>query len=58
MMIEVITARCPQNHPCPAVHRCPVDAIVQNGYAAPSVDSDKCTDCGQCTYMCRAFTEQ
>ena len=52
MAIEVKIARCPQNHPCPAVRVCPVGALVQKGYEAPVVDKKKCIDCGKCSAFC------
>jgi len=48
----VIAARCPQNHPCPAIRRCPTDAIVQEGYKAPKVIAEKCISCGKCIQIC------
>ena len=54
-MVHVIDALCPQNHPCPVANLCPVEAISQNGYAAPEVDDDLCTECGLCTSYCPAF---
>lgn len=44
--------RCPQNHPCPAIKVCPVGALTQNGYAAPTVDNEKCIKCGKCARYC------
>ena len=52
MAINVNEKRCPQNHPCPAVRVCPVNAIAQVGFAAPSVDQDVCVDCGKCIRYC------
>lgn len=52
MSINVELARCPQNHPCPAVRVCPVGALSQEGFAAPKVDDEKCTDCGACVKFC------
>ncbi|MBN1156964.1 4Fe-4S ferredoxin [Candidatus Woesearchaeota archaeon] len=40
-MIKVIAERCPEDHLCPAIKMCPVKAIYQNGFNAPSVDNDK-----------------
>ncbi|MDF1564020.1 MAG: 4Fe-4S ferredoxin [Deltaproteobacteria bacterium] len=54
-MIEVIAHYCPQNHPCPVVRLCPVDAIEQEGNSAPKVDQESCIDCCACTNACRAF---
>ena len=52
MAITVVTQRCPQNHPCPAVRVCPVNALKQQGNAAPEVAQDICTDCGKCVRSC------
>jgi ferredoxin len=52
MPVTVINSRCPQNHPCPAVRRCAVGALTQNGFNAPVVDNSKCIDCGKCTSFC------
>jgi ferredoxin len=52
MAITVIKNRCPQNHPCPSIRVCPVGALQQNGFDAPTVDESKCTNCGKCTRSC------
>ncbi len=52
MNITVEPRRCPQNHPCPVVRICPVNAISQNGFAAPTIDKSKCTNCGKCVRFC------
>lgn len=52
MRLDINEARCPQNHRCPAVAVCPVGALKQNGYAAPTVDEVICTKCGKCTKRC------
>ena len=52
MNISVIKNRCPQNHPCPSIRVCPVGALVQNGYNAPTVDNDKCIGCEVCVKYC------
>ena len=44
--------RCPENHLCPSIRVCPVGALKQNGYAAPTVDESKCTKCGKCVRYC------
>jgi Fe-S-cluster-containing hydrogenase component 2 len=44
--------RCPQNHPCPAVRVCPVGALKQTGYKAPTVNADQCIKCGKCVNFC------
>ena len=33
-IIRINAARCPQNHPCPSVRVCPVEALKQSGYRA------------------------
>ena len=52
MAVKVETRRCPQNHRCPAIKACPVDALKQKGVEAPTVDEEKCIDCGQCVQRC------
>jgi len=52
MQITVDMNRCPQNHPCPAVKVCPVGAIVQKGYDAPTIDMGKCIKCKKCVKFC------
>ncbi len=55
-MVTVHSQRCPQNHPCPSLRVCPTNAIVQHGYGAPTIDMDKCIDCGRCAQSCRVFS--
>lgn len=50
--LKVIKERCPQNHPCPSISVCPVEALNQIGYNAPTVDSDVCIACGKCSDYC------
>lgn len=50
--LKVIIEKCPQNHKCPAVKICPVNALSQKGFAAPIVDYDKCIKCGKCANFC------
>jgi ferredoxin len=50
--LVVNRARCPQNHPCPSIRVCPVGALSQSGYAAPTVDQGKCVGCGKCVRYC------
>jgi ferredoxin len=50
--LAVNKVRCPQNHPCPSIRVCPVGALSQKGYAAPTVDMDKCIKCGKCVGFC------
>ena len=60
MAIRVNEKRCPQNHPCPMVRACPAGAIVQQGMNAPTIDPDKCIECGKCLDGCPmgAFMQQ
>lgn len=48
----VIKERCPQNHQCPSVAVCPVNALTQSGFDAPQVDADACVKCGKCVGFC------
>lgn len=50
--LAVKAERCPQNHSCPSVKVCPVDALSQEGYKAPVVDMSKCIKCGKCIKFC------
>jgi Fe-S-cluster-containing hydrogenase component 2 len=52
MALIIETSHCPQNHKCPAVKACPVEALSQQGLEAPTVDMEKCIACGQCTDVC------
>jgi len=55
-MIKVNKDYCPQDHVCPVIRRCPAGAIRQEYFQAlPSIDLEKCTDCGICTKICPAF---
>ena len=58
--IIVIEDKCPQDHPCPLISICPVGAINQQGFNAPSVDPEKCIACGLCVQNCAygAFVSQ
>ncbi len=60
MSIYVEARRCPQDHRCPAIRFCPVDAISQTGHDAPVVDNEKCISCGKCFRVCpyAAFQER
>lgn len=56
-MIIVNDRFCPHNHRCPAVSRCPEEAILQEDIdSAPRVDHERCTECGDCTQICRTFS--
>lgn len=52
MSIQVIKSRCPENHNCPLMRVCPVNAITQKGYNAPEIDKNLCIDCGKCVKYC------
>lgn len=51
-MLTLIQENCPQKHPCPAVKVCPVGALSQNGFNAPTINQDKCVKCGKCSNFC------
>lgn len=50
--LVVIQERCPQNHPCPSVKVCPVNALHQEDFDAPAVDNNVCIKCGKCVDFC------
>lgn len=50
--MKVESNRCPQNHRCPAMRVCAVEAISQDGNAAPVIDNEKCISCGKCMRVC------
>ena len=50
--LVVKVSRCPQNHLCPSVEVCPVGALVQYKFEAPTVDENKCIKCGKCVKFC------
>ena len=50
--LRVIKSRCPQNHPCPSVRVCPVDALSQKRFSAPDVNMSACIKCGKCVRYC------
>ncbi len=51
-ILNIKKDNCPQNHPCPAVKVCPVNALSQTNHNAPVVDRDKCIRCGKCSQFC------
>ncbi|MCI8820745.1 MAG: 4Fe-4S binding protein [Clostridia bacterium] len=51
-ILNIKKDNCPQNHPCPAVKVCPVNALSQTDHNAPVVDRDKCIRCGKCSQFC------
>jgi TPP-dependent indolepyruvate ferredoxin oxidoreductase alpha subunit len=56
-MIIVHPEYCPQNHRCPTIAKCPAGAIEQEGFAAPTVDTAACLDCGVCVQSCQVFQQ-
>lgn len=52
MSVNIDKHRCPQNHRCPAISVCKFGALSQEGFNAPTIDEDKCTDCGKCARFC------
>lgn len=52
MPYSISAARCPQNHACPLVKRCPVGAVTQQGFHLPVIDREKCINCGLCYKKC------
>ena len=51
-MFKISEEKCPQNHKCPLVFGCPVNAISQEGFSLPHIDSEKCIKCGKCYTAC------
>ena len=51
-ILTVIKENCPQNHSCPSVQICPVGALKQKGFDAPTVDLESCIKCGKCISFC------
>lgn len=52
MKIVIDRDRCPQNHRCPLVDKCPVGAISQEGFLLPIIDEDSCIHCEKCVISC------
>lgn len=52
MKLVVINEHCPKNHSCPAMRVCPVNALHQQDFNAPTVDLNKCIRCGKCVNFC------
>jgi len=50
--VIIDAAKCPADHACPLLGICPVEAITQEGFAAPQIDQEKCIACGMCTSVC------
>lgn len=51
-MIKVDEKICPQDHKCPAIRVCPVNAITQEGFGLPQVNNDICVECQKCIKFC------
>jgi len=51
-VLKIKKERCPQNHKCPAVKVCPVGALSQKEFEAPTIDKEKCIACGKCATFC------
>lgn len=51
-ILTIFKDNCPQNHKCPAVNVCPVGALSQNGFEAPTINHEKCIRCGKCSAFC------
>ncbi len=51
-MIKINKDICPQDHRCPAIKICPVDAISQNEFDLPIIDNEKCIECKKCIQYC------
>jgi dissimilatory sulfite reductase (desulfoviridin) alpha/beta subunit len=54
-MIKINETFCPANHKCPVLKVCPHGAIIQNGFSAPKIIEEKCTNCGKCIKSCPTF---
>lgn len=52
MALTINPKACPQNHRCPMLTHCPVDAISQEGNGLPVIDEEKCINCGKCSMIC------
>lgn len=51
-MITVDKNKCPQNHKCPAIKVCPVNAISQKDFQLPIIDNTICIECKKCIAFC------
>lgn len=50
--LVTIVENCPKNHSCPSVRICPMGALTQQGFNAPTIDYTKCIACGKCANFC------
>jgi len=58
-MITIDKNRCPQNHRCPSIRVCPVNAISQIDFELPIINNTICIECKKCISFCpmRAINE-
>lgn len=52
MPLLIDKTKCPQNHACPMVPKCPASAISQTGFGLPIINSELCIKCGLCAKIC------
>jgi len=52
MALTINPALCPQNHRCPIIGVCPMEAISQDGKGLPVIDGSKCAECMDCVSSC------
>ena len=52
MALAIDKTLCPQNHSCPMIEVCPVEAITQSGFQLPVIDTQRCIECGTCLEIC------
>lgn len=52
MIYYIEPSICPQDHVCPLIGLCPVNAIQQNLNGLPVIDEEKCIKCGKCARRC------
>lgn len=52
LKIIIDTTKCTKDHKCLAVQVCPVYALKQNKFDAPTINEKTCTQCGQCITAC------
>ena len=48
MALTINPNLCPQNHRCPIMSVCPMEAISQDGNGSPVIDDSKCAQCMDC----------
>jgi ferredoxin len=53
MAIKIDPEKCPQNHVCPLIKTCPMQAISQIDNGLPAIDPELCVECGICVEKCR-----